>query len=195
MMVPLDNQVNAHMVAALNSGEQHAFDTIYHTYYQALCFFANRIIQNEQEAEDISQECMEKLWNARGQFKDAGHVKGFLYTVAYRACMNHFKRLKRMSGVDEDTELLPEPVNIEAEICRVEVVREVHSAIESLPPECRKIVRMSFVLKMRNKEIAAELNLAESTVKNQKTRGYKLLRRRLRNVFLLALACLTYLDK
>ena len=47
--------------------------------------------------------------------------------------------------------------------------------LESLPTECRKIIDMS-VSGMKNDEIAKALNISINTVKNQKVKGFKILK-------------------
>jgi RNA polymerase sigma-70 factor (ECF subfamily) len=77
--------------------------------------------------------------------------------------------------------------HILSELTRIEVVREVHAAIEALPPQCRKIVRMSFVEGMKNQEIAEQLKLSVQTVKNQKVRAIYLLKMKLLNTNIMVL--------
>jgi RNA polymerase sigma-70 factor (ECF subfamily) len=62
---------------------------------------------------------------------------------------------------------------------RMEVFNELYREINQLPEQCGKIVRMGYIEGMKNEEIARELGLSIQTVKNQKTRGVMLLKRRL----------------
>jgi len=67
------------------------------------------------------------------------------------------------------------------EIIRAEIVREIEEAVSQLPPQCRKIITMSYMEGMTNREIAQEMGLSLQTVKNQKNRALGLLKKRLPN--------------
>jgi len=64
-------------------------------------------------------------------------------------------------------------------IIKAETLRRVKEAMEELPSECRKVFMKLFVEGKSVVEAAAELNVAVSTVKNQKARGIKLLKMKL----------------
>jgi RNA polymerase sigma factor (sigma-70 family) len=61
--------------------------------------------------------------------------------------------------------------NIETDIIRAEFYAELYRAINTLPPECRKIFTMLYLEGKSARETAEELGLALSTVKTQKARG------------------------
>ncbi len=65
------------------------------------------------------------------------------------------------------------------DIIRMEVFRVIYQEISNLPEQCGKIVRMSYIEGLKNEQIAEVLSISLQTVKNQKTRGMKLLRMRL----------------
>lgn len=59
---------------------------------------------------------------------------------------------------------------------RSEVLGEIYRALSTLPPQCQRISKMSFLDGMKNLEIAQELNISVNTVKTQKQRALQLLR-------------------
>ena len=61
-------------------------------------------------------------------------------------------------------------------ITRSEILHDVYSSIESLPVQCRKIVLLSYLGGLSNKQIARHLQLSVHTVRNQKVRGIQLVR-------------------
>ena len=60
-------------------------------------------------------------------------------------------------------------------IIMAEFDQKLNHWLESLPTECRKIIDMS-VSGMKNDEIAKALNISINTVKNQKVKGFKILK-------------------
>jgi len=68
-----------------------------------------------------------------------------------------------------------------------EIYRQVFAAIEELPPRCKKVFEMHLQGK-KNSEIASLLNLSIETVKTQKKRAMRHLRKRMGSLFVLMLA-------
>jgi RNA polymerase sigma-70 factor (ECF subfamily) len=60
-----------------------------------------------------------------------------------------------------------------------ETVRLLYEAINELPAQCKKVFTKLYVEGKSVAEIATEMNVAVSTVKNQKARGIKLLKPKL----------------
>jgi RNA polymerase sigma-70 factor (ECF subfamily) len=63
---------------------------------------------------------------------------------------------------------------------RTEVLQEIYVLLELLPLQCRKIVLMSYIGGLSNRQIARRLQLSIHTVKNQKLRGIQLMRAKAR---------------
>jgi RNA polymerase sigma-70 factor (family 1) len=179
------------IVYELKKGNSRALTSIFNLYYDALCFFAERMVVSREEAQDIVEETFIKLWHLHGNFQTMQNVKAFLYITTRNACLNYLRQSERASQQQQDMAyaLAGNDEHLLSEITRTEVLREVHAAIESLPPQCRKIVRMSFVEGLKNHEIAEQLRLSVHTVKNQKVRAIYLLKIKLlnRNAWLLLL--------
>lgn len=147
------------------------------------------MILSKEDAQDIVGDSFVKLWKLHENFASMQKIKAFLYITTKHACLNFIKQSERNArNHSELVHTLPKKEDhVLTEITKAEVLREVHAAIESLPPQCRKIVRMSFVQGMKNDEIAAELRLSVNTVKNQKARAITLLKMKLLTTNLLVL--------
>jgi RNA polymerase sigma-70 factor (family 1) len=185
----MKEQPGDELVAEFNKGTSKSFNTIFNIFYPALCFFAERMIANREEAEDIVGESFVKLWRLHANFETMQNIKAFLYITTKNACLNYLKQSERTAKRQQDMlyVLSNNEDHILSELTRTEVIRELHAAIESLPPQCRKIVRMSFVEGLKNQEIANQLNLSIQTVKNQKVRAIYLLKMKLLNTNVLML--------
>lgn len=184
----MNEQAGDEIVTEFNKGNQKSFSSIFNTYYPSLCFFAERMIVDKQEAEDIVEESFVKLWRLHANFETMRNIKAFLYITTKNACLNFIKQTERTNK--QQSELLymlaQKEDHVLSTITKAEVMREVHAAIESLPPQCRKIVRLSFLEGLKNQEIAERLNLSINTVKNQKMRAISLLKIKLLSANLMA---------
>jgi RNA polymerase sigma-70 factor (family 1) len=169
------------IIIEFRKGNSKALDAIFKLYYAALCYFAGRILSNKEEAEDIVAESFFKLWKAHENFDSMYGIRAFLYVTTRNACLNYLKQADRVNRQQMDVSHLldPDEEKAFAEVTRAEVLREVYAAIETLPTQCKKIVRMSFIEGLKNHEIAEQLNISVHTVKNQKVRGIYLLKMKL----------------
>lgn len=168
------------LINEFRKGNPKSLNTIFKLYYAALCYFADRIVANKEEAEDIAAESFYKLWKRHGNFESMYGIRAFLYITTRNACLNYLKQSERISKQQsERIHLLETSDETFTETTRIEVLREVYAAIENLPPQCKKIVRMSFIEGLKNHEIAEQLNISIHTVKNQKVRGIYLLKMKL----------------
>lgn len=165
----------------LNMVDSNSFEIIFRNFYPSLCFFAERFVCSHDDAEDIVEELFVKLWNKQLRFETEQHLKAYLYRSAKNACLD-FIKLSERSGARNTVFADERGYSEEAylnEIIRAEVIAEVFYAIESLSPQCSKIITMSYVDGKSNQEIADELNLSLQTVKNQKGRGLAQLKQKL----------------
>jgi RNA polymerase sigma-70 factor (ECF subfamily) len=159
-----------------------ALTPVFHQYYSALCFFAERLIESQSVAEEIVDDTFLKLWKSRSDFDNHLSIKAFLYICVKNACFNYLTKQRRL--VKKDQMLLHHfsswtEESIENEIIRTEVIREVYLAIELLlPPQCKKIFRLSFEEGLSNSQIAEKLNISIHTVKNQKHIALTVLRKK-----------------
>lgn len=177
----MNEQVAGEIIIEFRKGNPKSLTSIFKLYYAALCYFAARIIGNKEEAEDIVADSFYKLWKLHENFESMHGVRAFLYVTTRNACLNYLKQSDRVNRHQVDMAYLlnPDEDLAFAEVTRAEVLREVHAAIETLPAQCKKIVRMSFIEGLKNHEIAEQLNISIHTVKNQKVRGIYLLKMKL----------------
>ncbi len=157
-----------------------AFDQIFEKFYRPLCFFASRIIHDAADAQDLVQDVFVRFWQKENLPVTTDAIRSYLYVSVKNTCFNHLEKnsvkiAHRKSLVNTDIE----EATILNNIIQAEVLRQVFAAVDTLPEQCRKIIRMSFEEGKKAKEIASELGITISTVNNQKMRGLSLLKNRL----------------
>ncbi|RWU07447.1 RNA polymerase sigma factor [Pedobacter chitinilyticus] len=158
-------------------GKEMGFELAYRSYHQPLRFFATRYV-SEEDAQDLIENIFVRLWHKNQVFDSPSHLQAFLYRAAYNACLSHIKAVKNAENrhhlVGSNTPEAEE--SFMQTMIRAEVLAEIYRAINSLPLQCAKVITLSFVDGLSNKEIAQQLDLTEQTVKNHKVRGLKILR-------------------
>ncbi|HTN05987.1 RNA polymerase sigma-70 factor [Agriterribacter sp.] len=160
---------------------------VFNQYYNSLCFFANRIINDQPAAEDIVEDLFLRLWEKEPDFNQHKNLKAALYIGVKNACLDYIKKQKNLrSKTNALTYLLQQEQEdyVLNEITRAEVLREVYTEMQKLPPECRKVMQLYYRHGLDHKNISAKLGVTVSTVKNQKARGLKILKKKLGTSFL-----------
>jgi RNA polymerase sigma-70 factor (family 1) len=164
---------------AFRKGDEKAFSSIYDIYYGPLYYYTLRILGNSGEAQEITADCFMKLWKLKENFETLHNVKSFLYITARNASLNVLKQKKEYARRNEEMGYLlmqdMDGPSMQDEV-RSDVLTTVLSEIEKLPKQCRKILEFSFINGWKNSQIADKLGLTLQTVKNQKTRGIKMLK-------------------
>lgn len=148
------------------------FDQVYKTYYHRLCFYASRFIKADQ-AEDVIESLFLKLWDKKKIFETEDHLKAFLYHAVRNACLDHLKisyNAAVRAGTYIATQALPDPDPLN-HLIEAEALAEIYQAIDQLPAQSARVIRMSFIEGRDNAEIAAAMDLSIQTVKNYKSNG------------------------
>ena len=168
-------------IQSFRSGDQQAFNFIFTCYYRSLCYFATRFIAARPVAEDITQESFVRLWEKHDVFTCQQAIKTFLYIVTRNACLNFLKQWDRDKKKEDVWRITCDEseVPILQHMYRSEELQGIFQAMETLPPECRKVIQLCFIEGYENHEAARQLQLSVHTIKNQKARGLYLLKKRL----------------
>jgi RNA polymerase sigma-70 factor (ECF subfamily) len=168
-------------IQAFQQGDPRAFNFIFSCYYPSLRFFASRLMAGLAIYEDITQESFIRLWQKHDAFSCENSIKAFLYIVTRNACLNMIKHWQRQQKNQKHwaVDWNEADDNVLGRIMRTDVSNQVQAAVNTLPPECRRIIWLGYMEGLGNREIAKQLQLSIHTVKNQKSRGLHLLKKKL----------------
>ena len=173
------------ILRGVNQKDLKAWETLYASYYAALCSYADGIVKDSDTAQDIVQDTLIRIWNSDRTFPDIKELTWYLYRSTYNNALFHLRTqasrqniLRKM--VAEEVELPDEQFALTV---REELIRQLYVYIEDLPEER---LLMSIQGHSGN-EIADLLGISINTVKTQKNRGFKYLREKLKDSVLLFL--------
>ncbi len=76
--------------------------TLFGKYHDRIYRYLLRMVHNPSEAEDLTQETFLRAHLHRDSLRDPNAVRGWLYRIATRVCLDHLRR--RMSHVSIDSE-------------------------------------------------------------------------------------------
>lgn len=163
-------------IARFNQGDESTFKIIFSRFYKPLCKYIYELTNDAIATDDIVQDLFLALWIKRTDFQSTNKIASFLFVSARNASFNLLthEEMKRHKIEDLKTEWKAEET-VEEILLLHEFDNKIKTWLNSLPPECRRIISLTIEGK-KNNEIAEELQLSVQTVKNQKTKGLKILR-------------------
>jgi RNA polymerase sigma-70 factor (ECF subfamily) len=187
--MPFRQKQSSDNTQAFQMGEGNSFDFFFRQYYTPLCFFANSILHNEDEAKDIVQDCFVKLWDSQTINERSETLKSFLYTAVRNKCVDLLRKkkviqkakLQLLRNNENDFEYFDE-------VAFAEMMAQIIGHIELLPPKMQQVIKLFYFEDKNYKEIADTLGTSPETVRNQKGKALKMIRRKLLLLFIVILA-------
>ena len=132
-------------------------------------------------AEDALQEVFIKLWKRKAKLDPELPLKGFLFTCMKHHVLNTIRseetRIRHAAIATMDTS--PDTNFTEHDVALLESKSLLEKAVQTLSKSKEKIFRLSFEKGYSNREIAAQLNISEHTVRSQLSQSTKFLREHL----------------
>ncbi len=161
----------------LNMGVESDFDYIYSAYFAPLCYFTTKFVA--EHGVDIVNSLFARMWANHIELNNSAHAQSFLYLSAKNACLDYIKTKGREREREKEYTYLLQlsDDDLQLEVIYVEYMADIYREINNLPSQCAKIVTLSYIEGMQNNQIAEQLQINVQTVKNQKSKGLKILRK------------------
>jgi len=181
------------IVSAIRQGDEAAFERTFRKYYDRLCNYANSLLKEEDEAEEVVQTVFLTIWEKRTELEITLSLKSYLYRAVHNHCLNRFKHASVREAHREYTQnFLPQAYESVTEVIHASELEErIEAAVSSLPEQCQIAFRMSRFEEMKYQEIADQLGISIKTVENQIGKALKILRSALAD-YLPALLIMVY---
>ena len=160
---------------SLYAGDKGSFEVFYKKYYKRLYIASYQYTKHAEQSEEIVNDLFLKIWQDASQLRVLHSLDSYLYRSVINCSLNFIKKRKNdllkqetFNTDFEETDLADEETeNLENRLILIE------QALEQLPAQCKKVMMMSKYEKIKQQEIADNLNISIKTVKNHLTYGYK----------------------
>jgi RNA polymerase sigma-70 factor, ECF subfamily len=170
--------------------EPQQFEVFVKSYQNMVFSGAVRLLGNETEAEDISQEVFLKAYARFEDLRTSPTAGGWLKTVTRNLCLNHLTRYRARwkffsemvaehEGEEKELEWAA-PQTHERELAAADRRRLLELVLQRLPPAQRIPLVLYHFEEMSYEAIAERLKISLSKVKTDIHRGRETLRRKLR---------------
>ena len=145
--------------------------------YQARVFgFVKRMVRNDEEALDVTQEVFIKAFQGMANFDGRASLRSWLFRIAYNLCVDRSRRIKRTPQTFsyEPTEEGDDPMefsdtrwNPEDTILGDELHEIVNRAVETMSDKLRTVLVLHDKEDMGYEEIAQAMDIPVGTVKSR----------------------------
>ena len=177
------------MAGETQGPEEQDFDSLVEHYRPRVYRFLLASLRNRETAENLTQDCFIRAYQARGQFRGASSIGTWFMQIAANLLRNHesSSRLKFWRGaLDSDADVgdlgsaVPDGQHSPETLALVrEQVRAIWSAAAVLPARQRTVFLLRFVEDLDLLEIAEVTGMKEGTVKAHLFRALQSVRARL----------------
>ncbi|MGI8908306.1 MAG: RNA polymerase sigma factor [Candidatus Sumerlaeaceae bacterium] len=166
--------VPVELLARCQAGDMDAFDSLCMAIQDDLYAFVLSILRNHEDAADIHQECLVRVYRSLPKLRDLSKFAGWIMRMAVNQCnTQRASRSARVVSMEDvvapGTEARPMFVQ-EADSPREvtahhELQKHLNTAIDSLPPKQKTAILLYEVEMMSVRDIAELLECSEGVVK------------------------------
>lgn len=163
-------------------GDNSAFEALMEKHMGIIYNIALRMAANQDDAEDMTQEIMIKIFRSLGSFKGNSKFSTWIYRVAVNTCLDELKKKKNKKHLSLDAEISGDDGENQIEIKddspspeklaeQNELRDMVAAAVKLLSDEHRAVIVLRDIRGMSYSEIAGILGCSDGTVKSRISRA------------------------
>ena len=185
------------LLARLKSGDEGALADLSDAYSSKIYQLAFRYLRNKEDAEEITQDVLFKVYRKVDAFRGDAQLSSWIYRITFNAAMSRLRtaRYQRAqaedrrakAAADEDGSTMPSRTPDVADwsdmaderVLRTQLRQRVFSAILALPAIYRAPVMLRDIQGMSTEEASAMLKVKDQTLKSRLHRGRLILRKQL----------------
>jgi RNA polymerase sigma-70 factor, ECF subfamily len=159
-----------------------AFGVFYDRHGGAAFSLAYRIVGDRSAAEDVTQEAFLSIWRSGAKYdRTRGSVRSWALGIVRNRAIDVLRResgrAPKLAFDDEGVlERRPAPERTDAEALRRETAREVRGALDLLPAEQQRVIKLAYFGGFTHTQIAEMLGTPVGTVKGRLRLGIEKIR-------------------
>lgn len=167
-----DHSGDAQLVARAAGGSEFAFRELYRAYVRPVYWIAHRLLSDEADAEDVTQETFVVAWRKIAGLELRGEsALPWLATICRLQAANRLRaRARDRARTTELDETVPAAVDVEKQVVDAATAEAILRAVEGLGDLDREIFRLCAAEGYAYGEAAARLGVAHGVVRNRLSR-------------------------
>ena len=170
------NKEDELIIQTAYKNERKAFKMLFDRYYKPLSVVALMYTHNQNEAEDIVQQVLLKVWEEHQLQNIHTSLKSFLNTAVRNASINFLEKKKTREDYRQKLPKEEESLNALDFLLNEEEQSIFRKALNDLPPKSRQVFEMVYFQNQAYKKAAEMLGISVNTVKTHLKTCLKILR-------------------
>jgi RNA polymerase sigma-70 factor (ECF subfamily) len=181
------------LIVQLQQGDDQAFTKLVDQWQDMVYNTAVSIVQNEDDADDITQDVFIQVYQSVNAFKGESKFSTWLYRIVISKALDHVKKKKRkkrfafvqsLFGSASEEEIHPEEFNHPGVLMENrETAAALFNAMEQLPANQRIAFTLHKLEQQKHQDIAAIMNISLTAVESLIARAKANLRKILREYY------------
>ncbi len=186
-----DREIDQELVRRAQSGEKRAFELLVIKYQRKLARLLGRLVRDQAEVEDVTQEAFIKAYRALPSFRGDSAFYTWLYRIGINTAKNYLVTNGRrpptstaFSSEDaegfDDADQLRDMNTPENELASKQIAEIVSATMDELPEELRTAITLREIEGLSYEEIAEIMNCPIGTVRSRIFRAREAIAEKLR---------------
>jgi RNA polymerase sigma-70 factor (ECF subfamily) len=184
------------LLARLQSGDEQALADLAEAYSSKIYQLAFRYLRNKEDAEEVTQDVLFKVYRKVGEFRGDAALSSWIYRITFNAAMSRLRtaqyqrtQAEERRDASSDVESIGAPARApdvadwtdlaDEHVLRSQLRERVYRAILALPAIYRAPVMLRDIQGMSTEEASAMLKVKDQTLKSRLHRGRLILRKQL----------------
>jgi len=184
------------LLERLKRGDESAMAELAETYSSKIFQLAFRYLRNKEDAEEVTQDVLFKVYRKVGAFRGDAALSSWIYRITFNAAMSRLRTAKYQRTQDEERqatttnadgdEITTKRADVadwsdlaDERVLRSQLRRRMIRAILALPAIYRAPVMLRDIQGMSTEEASAVLKVKDQTLKSRLHRGRLILRKQL----------------
>ena len=170
---------DAQLVTAVARYSEVALAEVYRRHGGAVYGLARRVLNNESEAQDVTQEVFLRLWNQPDRFDPGrGSLRAFLLAQSHARAVDAIRSLnaRRAREAKDAQRTASAEYDVSHEAWDLALADKVSGALADLPKDERRAIELAYFDGRTYVEVAELLDAPEGTIKSRIRNGMRRMR-------------------
>ncbi|MCE4564815.1 RNA polymerase sigma factor [Maribellus sp. CM-23] len=175
------------LVQQVINGNSNAFRFLVSKYQRLVVHVVGRIVQQQDEMEDICQEVFIKVFKTLNKFRGESKLSTWIATIAYNTAITHLRKRNRRGELSYNEE--PKLIGMEADtglnqqvVEKEEIKKHLLKLIETLPVHYRTVLTLYHLEEFSYREIVDITGMPEGTIKSYLNRARMILKGKMEKI-------------
>ena len=178
-MQQIEEVGDAQLVTSIARYSEVALAEVYRRHGGAVYGLARRVLNNESEAQDVTQEVFLRLWNQPDRFDPGrGSLRAFLLAQSHARAVDAIRSLnaRRAREAKDAQRTASAEYDVSHEAWDLALADKVSGALADLPKDERRAIELAYFDGRTYVEVAELLDAPEGTIKSRIRNGMRRMR-------------------